>query len=45
MAVSGDDCESELLRIDRGKLRNIGRDLTTVGPPPHLVDDFRYDDF
>jgi hypothetical protein len=31
-----------MMSIDRGKLRNIGRDLTTVGPPPHLVDDFRY---
>jgi hypothetical protein len=44
VAVGSDDCESELFRIDCGELGNIGRDFATVGPPPHLVDDCRYDD-
>jgi hypothetical protein len=43
VAVGSDHCESELFRIDCGELGNIGRDFATVGPPPHLVDDFRYD--
>jgi hypothetical protein len=30
--------------VSTGASSGIGRDLATVGPPLHLVDDFRYDD-
>ena len=43
VTVGSDERESELFRIGPCELGNIGRDLAAVGPPLHLVDDFRHD--
>ncbi|GLS17462.1 hypothetical protein GCM10007874_04770 [Labrys miyagiensis] len=43
IALGIDDGDAEMLRVDAGKLGNIGRDIAAVGTRGHLLGDLFHD--